>query len=135
MKKFNRVQPDNFTGEQIKKLRNNMGLSQAALGEAIGLGKSAIGMYERGERRPDQNALQALADCFNVSISQLVDKSVIGDKTKTVVIDGLSEAEIGFITQFHLLPPWARSIALHNVEASLKAHMQSLADAVARDDT
>ena len=97
-----------FTGQQIKKLRENTGISQAELGEAINLGKSAIGMYERGEREPNRDVLEALADYFNVSVSQLVDKATVGEKTKSVVIDGLSDAEIAFLTQFHLLSKNAR---------------------------
>jgi len=41
------------------------------------------------------------------------------------VIDGLSEAEIGFLTQFHLLPESTRAFALSSVEALLKAALQS----------
>ena len=108
-----------FTGRQIKKLRENVGISQAELGEAINLGKSAIGMYERGEREPNRDVLEALADYFNISVSQLVDKATVGEKTKSVVIDGLSEAEVAFLTQFHLLSKNARKFALSSVEALL----------------
>lgn len=114
-----------FIGEQIGKLRTSRGLSQAELGAAIGLKKSAIGMYERGEREPNQNVIEALADFFNVAPSQITDRSTVGEKTKSVVIDGLSEAEIGFLTQFHLLPESTRAFALSSVEALLKAALQS----------
>ena len=114
-----------FIGEQIGKLRTSRGLSQAELGAAIGLKKSAIGMYERGEREPNQNVIEALADFFNVAPSQITDRSTVGEKTKSVVIDGLSEAEIGFLTQFHLLPESTRAFALSSVEALLKATLQS----------
>ena len=114
-----------FIGEQIGKLRTSRGLSQAELGEAIGLKKSAIGMYERGEREPNQNVIEALADFFNVAPSQITDRSTVGEKTKSVVVDGLSEAEIGFLTQFHLLPENTRTFALSSVEALLKASLQA----------
>lgn len=113
-----------FTGDQIKKLRESRGMSQAALSEAIGLKKSAIGNYERGERQPNQDKLEAIADYFNVSVSQLVDKATVGEKTKSVVIDGLSENEIGFLTQFHLLSKKARSFAVSSVEALLTEAMR-----------
>ena len=115
----------NFIGEQIGKLRTSRGLSQAELGEALGFGKSAIGMYERGDRIPNQDRIEAIADFFNVAPSQITDRSTVGEKTKSVVIDGLSEAEIGFLTQFHLLPKSTRSFALSSVEALLKASLQS----------
>lgn len=108
-----------FTGERIRELRESLGMSQAELGEAIGKGKSAVGNYERGIREPNQNVVEALADIFNVSPSQITDRSMVGEKTKSVVIDGLSEAEIGFLTQFHLLSKNARTFALSSVEALL----------------
>ena len=115
----------NFIGEQIGKLRTGRGMSQAELSEALGFGKSAIGMYERGERVPNQDRIEAIADFFNVSPSQITDRTTVGEKTKSVVIDGLSEAEIGFLTQFHLLPKSTRSFALSSVEALLQAALQS----------
>ena len=116
---------DTFTGKQIKKFRESRGMSQTALGEAVGLKSSAIGMYERGDRMPNQNVIEALADFFNVAPSQLTDRSTVGEKTKSVVVDGLSEAEIGFLTQFHLLPENTRAFALSSVEALLKASLQA----------
>ena len=115
----------NFIGEQIGKLRTSRGMSQAELSEALGFGKSAIGMYERGERVPNQDRIEAIADFFNVSPSQITDRTTVGEKTKSVVIDGLSEAEIGFLTQFHLFPKSTRSFALSSVEALLQAALQS----------
>ena len=124
-----------FIGEQIGKLRTSRGISQAELGEAIGLGKSAIGMYERGDREPSQDVIEALADYFNVASSQITDKSTVGEKTKSVVIDGLSDAEIGFLTQFHLLPKNTRAFALSSVEALLQASLQAPGTQEKENDT
>ena len=41
--------------DRLKELRIRAGLSQADLAKAIGLSKSAVSMYERGERFPDQD--------------------------------------------------------------------------------
>lgn len=52
-------------------LRKRSGLSQLELAETLGLSKSAVSMYERGERRPSYEMLEALADYFNVEIDFL----------------------------------------------------------------
>ena len=41
-------------------------MRQADLADAIGVTASAIGMFERGERRPKDVVAEALADVFNV---------------------------------------------------------------------
>ena len=40
-------------GQRLKELRKKNGLTQAALGERIGVSASAVGMYEQGHREPD----------------------------------------------------------------------------------
>ena len=39
-------------GEVLKKLRKDAGMSQEELADAIGMSKSAVGMYEQGKRIP-----------------------------------------------------------------------------------
>lgn len=55
-------------GEMIRVRRESRGMSQSQLAAAIGSSPSAIGMYERGDRRPKQNVAEALADVFNVPL-------------------------------------------------------------------
>lgn len=50
---------------------NNM--TQEELSTALGISKSAVSMYERGEREPQSLAdLVAIADFFSVSLDSLV---------------------------------------------------------------
>ena len=58
--------------ERLKELRKRKGLSQVALAERLGMSKSTIGMYETGDIKPSIEALNALADFFNVNISYLM---------------------------------------------------------------
>jgi len=53
-------------GELIRTRRLSRGMTQADLADAIGVTASAIGMFERGERRPKDVVAEALADVFNV---------------------------------------------------------------------
>ena len=56
----------------LKSMRLSRGLTQEALAEAIGVSKSTISMYERGNREPDFETLEQLAKVFDVSASALI---------------------------------------------------------------
>ena len=62
----------------LRMLRTNTGLSQQALADKLGLSKSAVNMYERGEREPSFEVLEIIADFFNVDIDYLLGRT---DKT------------------------------------------------------
>lgn len=59
--------------EQLKKLREERGLSQSDFAKDIGLTRSAISMYELGKREPNLETLKKFADFFNVPIDELID--------------------------------------------------------------
>ena len=61
--------------ERLKFLRENSNMSQAELSKHIGVSKSSINMYERGEREPSIETLEAIADFFNVDMDYLLGKS------------------------------------------------------------
>lgn len=58
--------------DRFKTLRAASGLSLAELGQKLGLSKSAIAGYERGEREPDYETLQKIADFFGVDANYLL---------------------------------------------------------------
>ena len=60
---------------RLRQLRTEAGLSQQELADKIGISKSSINMYERGEREPSFETLEAIADYFNVDMDFLVGKS------------------------------------------------------------
>jgi transcriptional regulator with XRE-family HTH domain len=66
----------------FKLLRTEKNLSQQELADRLGISKSAVSMYERGEREPAFEALEAIADFFNVDIDFLLGRS---DKTTKVI--------------------------------------------------
>ena len=63
--------------ERLKELRTTRGYSQVSLADALGVSKSIIGAYETGDRMPSREALEALADFFNVDIDYLLGKQDI----------------------------------------------------------
>lgn len=60
----------------LKTLRLKKGLTQEELAKLTGLTRSAIGMYESGNREPKYEVLEVLADFFNVDMNTLLDQSI-----------------------------------------------------------
>ena len=56
----------------FKKLRLERELSQSRLADQLGISKSAVNMYERGDRRPDFETAEVIADFFNVDMNYLL---------------------------------------------------------------
>ena len=73
-------------GDRLRELRRSKSLSQKDLGEAIGVSKSSIAMYEQGNREPGIEMQEALADYFNVDVDYLLGRH---DRT-TVVIPAIN---------------------------------------------
>ncbi|MDD3222313.1 MAG: helix-turn-helix transcriptional regulator [Lachnospiraceae bacterium] len=65
----------------LRLLRNEKGLSQQELAELLRISKSSINMYERGERQPNFETLEIIADFFNVDVDYL-----LGRTTKTTKV-------------------------------------------------
>ena len=57
---------------RLKELREKRHLTRTTLGELCGIGKNAIGQYERQEKTPSLKTLMILADYFQVSLDYLV---------------------------------------------------------------
>ncbi len=60
--------------ERLKELRSKKKLSQQELSKIIGISKSSINMYERGEREPGLETVGAFADFFDVQTDYLLGK-------------------------------------------------------------
>lgn len=56
---------------RLKELRDEKGMTQVQLSEALGLSKGAIGNYESGARRPRLEDFEAIADFFNIELDYL----------------------------------------------------------------
>lgn len=77
-------------------LRKRAGMTQQDLAEILGLSKSMISMYERGERHPSYEMLEAIADSFNVDMDFLTGraKQPLSDRAMTfaAMYDELDES-------------------------------------------
>ena len=59
-------------GQTIKNLRQQKGWTQAELGEKIGYSLQAVSAWERGQNRPDIQAIPVLCKIFDVTSDQLL---------------------------------------------------------------
>lgn len=60
---------------RLKRLRIDSGYTQEQLAKKLGITKSRLGMYEIGQRSPDFETLELIADFFNVDMNYLLGKS------------------------------------------------------------
>ena len=63
--------------ERLKSLRREKGWSQQRLADELDLSKSSVNMYERGEREPGFETMEAIADLFNVDMNYLYGRTDI----------------------------------------------------------
>ena len=59
-------------GEYLKNLRNGKGISQDALGEALGISRQSVSKWEQGNSTPDIDNIGKLAEFYGVSIDSIV---------------------------------------------------------------
>ena len=60
-------------GKNVKRLRMNLGMTQEQLAERLHISGQAVSKWENETALPDITLLPALADCFGVTIDELMD--------------------------------------------------------------
>jgi transcriptional regulator with XRE-family HTH domain len=65
-----------FFSDNLRKTREEKGLSQAELAEKAGLQPSAVSHFEAGRRRPSLENLKRLADALNVTLDSLLGREI-----------------------------------------------------------
>lgn len=75
-----------FYGDRLRWIRENKGITQGALAEAIGLSTSAIGNYERGYRKPDNPTILKLAEALKVRPEEFAGKMNAGIQEIQLII-------------------------------------------------
>ncbi len=98
----------NFSS-RLRGLRKAKELTQQQLAKYVGISKSSINMYERGEREPGLEMLETIADFFNVDLDYLLGKSDIPNKYAEILqqqksVSGLPEYDNIFKIEKHKIP-------------------------------
>lgn len=60
---------------RLRKLRESRRITQKELAKILNVSESAIGMYERGEREPNFETVDKIANYFNVPIDYLLGRT------------------------------------------------------------
>lgn len=71
--------PGRSTGERVRQVRTDLGLSLSALAAEAGIGKGTLSELESGQRNPTLDTLYALAGPLGVAMADLVVEEEIGD--------------------------------------------------------
>ena len=65
-----------INGEKIREARKNLGLSQDALAQKLGVSKVTVCWYENGDRIPSLEHFLKLADVLNLTLDELTSREV-----------------------------------------------------------
>lgn len=85
------------SGERIRKLRENKGISRAVLAEKVSLSTDAVRKIERGTNGGKIDTLVLLAEYFGVSLDYLVCGCMQKERQESGIFAGLRENEVKFI--------------------------------------
>lgn len=64
-------------GENIRRFRSQMGISQDALAEKLGVARQSISKWERDAATPELEKLMAMAELFGVTLDELVKMRIL----------------------------------------------------------
>jgi len=87
----------------LKLLRQEYGISQQRLAEAIGVSQPSINKYENHNIEPEIEVLKRMADYFNTSIDFIVGHTDIRRKIEHTDVFHLNQFETEVITRFRSL--------------------------------
>lgn len=59
-------------GENLAIIRKSRGYTQRKLAKELGISQAAVGMWESGDREPNFETVEMLADFFNLPLSSLL---------------------------------------------------------------
>ena len=75
-------------GNRLFQLRSRAGLSQARLGEKVGVSNKAVSKWENGQAKPGLDIVHKLADVLSVSVDELLSSPAGEKQISKIVITG-----------------------------------------------
>ncbi|WP_342510524.1 helix-turn-helix transcriptional regulator [Sporosarcina sp. FSL K6-1522] len=73
-------------GDRMKQLRGNR--TQEDIASLIGVSRARYSHYENGRSEPDLVMLEKIADCYGVTIDELLGRTNISERTNTIIVAG-----------------------------------------------
>ena len=117
--------------KRLRELRISHSLTQNELAQKLGIAKSTISMYENGNREPDFETLETIADFFNCDMDYLLGKSDIHNKHKSSIPTATNIIPLPQTKKIPLLGSIACGepiLAEENIEDFIKMDEDILAD-------
>lgn len=108
---------------RLKSLRQERDISQQLLANEIGISKSSVNMYERGEREPGIETVTKIAEYFNVDVDYLFGTSDVRKREEQIKIldeTQLTEDEMAILKVFRLLSEDQQKMLLEKGSAFAK---------------
>ena len=107
-------------GENIKRLRESRGLTQAQLGAIAGVSDKAVSTWESGTREPRMGAIEKISLYFGVPKSDILFGSEeLIEKTADLKVDGLSPLEARLMELVRRLTDDQKKMLLAQIELLL----------------
>ena len=78
---------------QMKKLRNQKGLTQQELADFLHVSKGTVGMWETGRREPNTEILSDLADFYGVTVDYLLGREQLSPAQEAAVQETIRALE------------------------------------------
>lgn len=76
-----------FNYNKMLTLRKKSGLKQSDLGKKLNISTSAIGMWEQGRSKPDDENITKMANIFDVTTDYLLDNDITSKNIKAIIND------------------------------------------------
>lgn len=89
--------------KNLKKLRQELGISQQGLADIILVSQQSVNKYENKDVEPDMETLIKIADFFDVSIDYLAGRTEVREMADKEKMSDLSGAEARLIKEYRKL--------------------------------
>ena len=104
----------------LKLLRQEYGISQQRLADAIGVSQPSINKYENHSIEPEIEILKRMADYFNTSIDYIVGHTDIRRRIEHTEAFHLNKSESEIIMKFRSLKDFEKNCIDLTIKAFLK---------------
>ncbi|WP_438491062.1 helix-turn-helix domain-containing protein [Paenibacillus sp. IHBB 3054] len=111
---------------RLFELRKNSHLTQNEISKKLGIARTTYASYEQGNREPDLQTLEKIADYFDVDADFLLGRS---DERKKELESGVTEG-----SNYHKLQRFAKRFSEHDLEKAVKILDAAFEDAFSEND-
>mgnify|MGYP004665085013 CR=1 FL=1 len=99
--------------KNLKKLRNQFGISQQQLADVIAVSQQSVNKYENHSVEPDIDTLIRMADYFHVTVDYLIGRS----ETERCEMPGITSGEVDLLNKIRKLKPVQKECILKIIES------------------